>query len=69
MQDDSGASEDEPGDGAPARRHQLKFNSRLLADRERLRNRPRPIRDEIGLIEYQGEQVYRTPTQNVTSHP
>jgi hypothetical protein len=26
MQDDSGALEDEPGDGAPTRRHHLKFN-------------------------------------------
>jgi hypothetical protein len=28
MQDDSSASEDEAGDGAPVRRHHLKFNSR-----------------------------------------
>jgi hypothetical protein len=27
MQDDSAASKDEPGDGAPMRRHHLKFNS------------------------------------------
>jgi hypothetical protein len=27
MQDDSGASEDELGDGTPARRHHPKFNS------------------------------------------
>jgi hypothetical protein len=28
LQDDSGSSNDEPRDGAPSRRHQLKFNSR-----------------------------------------
>jgi hypothetical protein len=33
MQDDSGALEDEPGDGAPSRRHHPKFNSWHRADR------------------------------------
>jgi hypothetical protein len=32
MHDDSGASEDKPGDGTPVRRHHLKFNSRLPVD-------------------------------------
>jgi hypothetical protein len=39
LQDDLGASEDEPRDGAPARRHHPKFNSRCTVDRFRLRNR------------------------------
>jgi hypothetical protein len=34
LQDDSGASDDEPGDGAPTRRHQPKFNSRRPTDRD-----------------------------------
>jgi hypothetical protein len=34
LQDDSGASEDEPRDGAPTRRHHPKFNSQHLADRD-----------------------------------
>jgi hypothetical protein len=38
MQDDSGASEGEPGDGAPARRPHPKFNSRGPADQDQLRN-------------------------------
>jgi ABC-type Zn2+ transport system substrate-binding protein/surface adhesin len=36
MQDDSGESEDKPGDGAATRRHHLNFNSRHLGDRDRL---------------------------------
>jgi hypothetical protein len=32
LQDDSGASEDEPRDGAPARRHHPKFNLRRPVD-------------------------------------
>jgi hypothetical protein len=64
MQDDSGASEDEPRDGAPARRHHPKFNSRRPADRDRLRNQSQSIHEEIGRIEYQGEQVYRIPASN-----
>jgi hypothetical protein len=32
LQDDLGASDDEPRDGAPARRHHLKFNSRRPAN-------------------------------------
>jgi hypothetical protein len=36
LQDDSGASEDEPSDGAPSRRHHPKFNSRRTANRDRL---------------------------------
>jgi hypothetical protein len=39
LQDDSGPSVDEPGDGAPMRRHHLKFNSRRPADRDRFQNR------------------------------
>jgi hypothetical protein len=39
MQDDSGASEEEPGDGAPTRRHHRKFKSPCLTDQDRLRNR------------------------------
>jgi hypothetical protein len=34
LQDDSGASDDEPRDGAPMRRHHPKFNSQRLADRD-----------------------------------
>jgi hypothetical protein len=43
LQDDSSASEDEPRDSAPMRRHHLKLNSWRLADRDRLRNRSRSI--------------------------
>jgi hypothetical protein len=64
MQDDSGALEDEPRDSTSTRRHHLKFNSRRPIDRDQLRNRSRSIHDEISQIEYQGEQVYRTTTQN-----
>jgi hypothetical protein len=39
LQDDSGASDDEPRDGAPMRRHHSKFNSRCPTDRDQLRNR------------------------------
>jgi hypothetical protein len=39
LQDDSGASDDEPRDGAPTRRHHSKFNSRRPTDRDQLRNR------------------------------
>jgi hypothetical protein len=35
-QDNSGVLEDEPRDGAPVRRHHLKFNSWCTADRDRL---------------------------------
>jgi hypothetical protein len=61
LQDDSCASKDEPRDGAPMRRHHPKFNSRHPADRDRFQNRSRSIQEELGRIEYQGEQVYRTP--------
>jgi hypothetical protein len=63
-QDDSGASDDEPRDGAPTRRHHPKFNSRRPADRDRLQHRSRSIQEEIDRIEYQGEQVYHTLAQN-----
>jgi hypothetical protein len=63
-QNDSGASDDEPRDGAPTRRHHSKFNSRRPTDRDQLRNRSWSIWEEISWIEYQGEQVYRTPAQN-----
>jgi hypothetical protein len=43
LQDDSGALDDEPRDGAPARRHHPNFNSRRPADRDRLQNRSRSI--------------------------
>jgi hypothetical protein len=36
QQDDSGALDDEPRDGAPVRRHHPKFNSRCPADRDQL---------------------------------
>jgi hypothetical protein len=64
QRDDSGTLEDEPRDGAPVRRHHPKFNSRCNADRDRLWNRSWSICEEIGQIEYQGEQVYRTLAQN-----
>jgi hypothetical protein len=64
LQDDSGASDDEPRDGAPIARHHPKFNSRCPTNRDRLRNRSRSICEEMGPIEYQGEQFYRTPAQN-----
>jgi hypothetical protein len=64
LQDDLGASEDEPRDSAPTRRHHPKFNSQCPVDRDRLQNRSRSIREEIGRIEYQEEQVYHTPAQN-----
>jgi hypothetical protein len=38
MQEESGASEDEPRDGAPTRRHHPKFNSQRPIDRYRLWN-------------------------------
>jgi hypothetical protein len=38
LQDDSGASDDEPKDGAPTRRHHPKFNSERPTNRDRLRN-------------------------------
>jgi hypothetical protein len=38
MRDDSGASEGEPGDGAPVRRPHPKFNSWGPADQDQLRN-------------------------------
>jgi predicted transposase YbfD/YdcC len=34
LQDDSGASKDEPREGAPERRHHSKFNSRRPTDRD-----------------------------------
>jgi hypothetical protein len=43
LQNDSGASDDEPRDGALMRRHQPKFNSWCPVDRDRLRNRSRSI--------------------------
>jgi hypothetical protein len=52
MQDDSGASDDEPRDGAPTRRHHPKFDSRHPANRDRLRNRSRSIQEDMGQIEY-----------------
>jgi hypothetical protein len=64
LQDDSGASDDEPRDDTPLRRHHPKFNSRHTTDRDRLRDQSRSIQEEIGRIEYQGEQVYRMPAHN-----
>jgi hypothetical protein len=61
MQEDTAASKDEPGDGAPTRRHHLKFNSRCPVDRDQLRKLSQSICDKIDQIEYQGEHVYRTP--------
>jgi hypothetical protein len=39
LQDDSGASDDEPRYGAPTRRYHPKFNSWCPTDRDRLQNR------------------------------
>jgi hypothetical protein len=64
MQDDSGASDDDPRDGAPMRRHHTKFDSRYPANQDRLQNRSQSIQEMMGRIEYQGEQVYSTPMQN-----
>jgi hypothetical protein len=64
LQDDSGESDDEPRDGTPMRRHHPKFNPRHPANRDRLWNRSRSIREEMGWIEYQGEQVYHILAQN-----
>jgi hypothetical protein len=64
LQDDSGASDDEPRDDAPSRRHHPKFNSWHRANRDRLRDWSRSIREEISWIEYQGEHVYHTPAHN-----
>jgi hypothetical protein len=38
LQDNLGASDDEPRDGTPMRRHHPYFNSRRPTDRDRLRN-------------------------------
>jgi hypothetical protein len=65
LQDDSGASDDEPRDGAPTRRHHPKFDSRRPAKRDRLWNRPQSIQEQMGRIEYEGEQVYRTPVKMI----
>jgi hypothetical protein len=64
MHDDSGSSDDEPRDGSPSRRHYPKFDPRCPTYRDRLRDWSQSIRDEIGRIEYQGEQVYRTLAHN-----
>jgi hypothetical protein len=45
-------------------RHHPKFNLRRPAKWDRLRDRSWSICEEIGQIEYQGEQVYRTPAHN-----
>jgi hypothetical protein len=55
LQDDSGATEDEPMDGPSSRKHHPKFNSQHRANREGLRDRSQSIREEISQIEYQGE--------------
>jgi hypothetical protein len=64
LQDDSGALDDEPRDGAPTRRHHPKFDSRRPTNQDRFQNRSQSIQEEMGRIEYQGEQVYCTPAQN-----
>jgi hypothetical protein len=43
LQDDSGAFDDEPRDGAPSRRHHPKFNTRRPADRGQLQDWSRSI--------------------------
>jgi hypothetical protein len=48
LQDDSGASKDEPRDRPPSWRHHSKLNSQHRANREGLRDRPRSIREQIG---------------------
>jgi hypothetical protein len=52
LQDDSDASDDEPRDGDPMRRHHPKFDSRRPANLDQLRNRSWSIQEEMGLIEY-----------------
>jgi hypothetical protein len=52
LQDDLGASNDEPRDAALMRRHHPTFNSWCPTDRDWLRNWSRSIREEIGWIEY-----------------
>jgi hypothetical protein len=64
LQDNSGASDDEPRDATPLRRYRSKFNRRCPIDRGRLRDRSRSIREEISQNEYQGEQVHRMPAHN-----
>jgi hypothetical protein len=64
LQSNSGSLDDEPRDGAPSRRRHSKFNSWHPAGQDRLQDQSRSIRDEIGRIEYQGEQVYRAPSYN-----
>jgi hypothetical protein len=64
MHDDSEASKDEHPKRAPTRRHHPIFNSRRNTDRDQVRHRSRSICEEIGQVEYQGEQVYRTPAHN-----
>jgi hypothetical protein len=64
VQDDSGSSDDEPRDCAPSRSHHPKFNSRCPIGRDRFQDWSWSICEEIGQIEYQGEQVYYMPAHN-----
>jgi hypothetical protein len=43
LQDDSGASDDDPRDGGPSRRHHPKFNSQHPEHRDRLRDWSRSV--------------------------
>jgi hypothetical protein len=47
------------GDGATSWRHNPKFNQRHPTGRDRLQNRSRSIRKELGRIEYQGATYQR----------
>jgi hypothetical protein len=64
MQDNSGASEDDPRYAAPSKRHHPKFHSWCHADQVQLRDWSRSNCEEIGWIEHPGEQVYHTPAHN-----
>jgi hypothetical protein len=57
-------SEDEAEDDVASRGHHPKFNRQRSAARDRLWDRSQTLHEEIGRIEWQGEQVYRTATHN-----
>jgi hypothetical protein len=51
----------------PPRGHHPMFNQQRPVGRDRLRDQSRMLHEEIKRIEWQGEQVYRTPTHNALS--
>jgi hypothetical protein len=57
-------SEDEAEDDVASRGHHPKFNRQRSAARDRLWDRSQTLHEEIGQIEWQGEQVYHTPAHN-----